>query len=160
MRRLVPFLVTALLFAAAPAAAQSGAAFAQPGKFGLGVGGSSRANGITGKYYFTDRIAVQASAGAWFPYGVSLDVDGLYDMPSFYRNDAFSLNWYLGAGVGSGFFDRNGGLGLHGFGGVGFQLAKLPLEVTAELGPSFFFGNYDWGGFRLEGGGAVRWYFL
>lgn len=132
--------------------------FAQQGRLGLGVGGSNIASGITGKYYLTNRTALQLAAGSWWGRGLALSGDVIVEMPQLLAVDALSMNWH--AGVGAGFFSSNAttlGVGVMGVLGLAFQLEPLPLELVTDIRPSFNVGMED--SFYFYGGGALRYFF-
>lgn len=134
---------------------------AQPGRFGLGVGGSSLASGVTGKLYLSDSIAAQAHAGWWFAAGISLGADLLVER-AFVKNEHVSVQAYGGAGPSVGLFSlgtRATVVGVSGVGGLGLHLGMVPVELTVEIRPTLLLGNQAWNGFYFGGGGAARWYF-
>lgn len=134
---------------------------AEPGRFGLGLGGSSLASGVTGKIYLSPNLAVQANVGWWFSAGFSAGADILFER-ALWRNDDVSVQGYLGAGPSVGVFSvRNSAtvLGASGVAGAGVHVAEVPIEVTLEIRPTIVVGSRFWNGFYFGGGGAVRYYF-
>lgn len=135
--------------------------FAQPGKLGLGLGGSSLVSGLSAKYYLSTDTAIQAELGVWAGYGLLIGLDGIYEMPQLWTNGALSINWNVGAGVTAGTYNYSGYGGAIGgvsaIAGLGFQLGAFPLEFVTEIRPTFMLGwNYP---FFFGGGGALRYYF-
>lgn len=155
------FLAVALVLGAlfvSESAQAANTPFAQGGKFGLGLGGSNLANGISGKLYLANDFAVQANVGWWRGWGASIGADAIWEMPQLWTNGDLSLNWNLGAGAGLGFYNSTG-INVAGVGGLGLQISKIPLELTAEIRPTFYLGNELWSGFWFSGGGAIRYFF-
>lgn len=157
--------LAASLFAPEAQAAGGGTTpFAQAGRLGLGLGGSSLVSGLSAKYYLSGNTAVQAEVGAWAGYGLLIGVDGIVEMPQLWTNGTLSINWNVGAGATAGTYSYSGygGFvgGVSGIVGLGFQLAPIPLEFVTEFRPTFLLGFYE-GAFPLYwgGGGALRYYF-
>lgn len=147
-----------------PDAHAATSAFAQPGRLGLGLGGSSLVSGLSAKYYLSSNTAVQAAVGAWAGYGLLVGIDGIVEMPQLWTNGTLSINWNVGGGATVGTYKYNsyGGLvgGVSGIVGLGFQLEPIPLEFVTEFRPTFLIGWYE-GAFPLYwgGGGAIRYFF-
>ena len=137
--------------------------FAQKGKLGIGIGGSNLVSGLTAKYYLDNRIAVQLALGAWGGYGALVGLDGIYEMPQLFKQDALSINWHVGVGAAVGNYRHSdyGELvvGASGIAGIGFQLTAIPIELILDIRPTFLYGstwNHPWYG---GGGGAIRFFF-
>ena len=134
---------------------------ARSGRFGLGLGASSLANGITGKLYFSENIAGQVNVGWWLRAGASVSADLLYER-AFYKSEDLSIQGYLGAGPSVGVFTIGTSatvIGVQGVVGAGLQIAEVPIEITTEIRPQVLIGNQFWSGFYFGGGGAIRYYF-
>ena len=131
-------------------------------RFGLGLGGSTLANGINGKLYLSDNTAIQVGVGYWFGAGISISGDIIFER-ALYKIPELSIQGYLGAGPSVGFFGVAGAggavVGGSAVGGVGLQIAEFPIEVTAEIRPTILVASDVWGGFYIGGGGAIRYYF-
>lgn len=132
--------------------------FAQQGRLGLGFGGSSIASGITGKYYLTNRSALQLAGGSWVGQGFAFSGDVIIEMPQLVKVDVLSMNWHAGAGA--ALFSSSEttlGIGVMGVLGLGFQLEPIPVELVMDIRPSFNVGlGYP---FYFYGGGALRYFF-
>jgi hypothetical protein len=130
-------------------------------KFGLGVGGGSFTYGLAPKLYLTPNDAVQGSVG-WTVYGLQVGADYLRQLGTALDHPAGRL-WY-GAGAGVevlmyNYLSRNASeVGVAGVGEVGWHFSSMPLEVTASIRPTFYFGEF-YAGLYFAGGGAIRWYF-
>ena len=159
---------------AAPALAQevvrkgNEGSFAQPGELGVGLGAGTLATGVTAKYFFNSRNALQALVGVYGSLlfggrGYSGGVDYIREMPTLLRGNAATVNWNFGAGAGviSYSHQRQDAtlFSLSGVLGLGVQFRGAPLEVVAEWRPSVTFGQYQAGAKLSESGGALRWYF-
>lgn len=134
---------------------------ASPGRVGVGLGGSTLSNGITGKLYITEALAAQATVGWWLGAGFSVSADVIVER-ALYKVPELSVQGYLGAGPSIGFFSVVNNatvIGVSGVGGVGLHVAEVPIEVALELRPTVLVGNQFWNGFYFGGGGAIRWYF-
>ena len=140
------------------------------GRFGVGLGGSSHVGGISAKLYLSDKMAVQGSLGSTYSDGFAGNVDIVLQMTQLIKgNKDLLLPLYIGAGVDfwswSGTTYRNGHwedetsfiLGASGVVGLALQFKEFPLELSTEIRPTFFLGEY--GGFHIYGGGAIRWFF-
>jgi len=123
-----------------------------PGRFGLGIGSGTIANGLSAKYFINKSHALQfhlgAYGGAGFKNrwrtidGFAVGADYLFEMPAITRVDgAFELGWNLGAGVGVGFRDRgdefNGAAIAAAFvAGLEFNFIPVPIDLVLEWRPS------------------------
>ena len=139
--------------------------------FGLGVVAGYPNFGLSLNYFFNDGLSLQIDPQLYAWQDV-LWVGGRADL-LFYpgrpliSNASFDLRWYLGPGLGFGV-----GLG-SGAGvvlvpevpiGIGFQFAKVPIDLMLEAVPQFWIYAYDRGSassFNIWVSGAlhVRYYF-
>lgn len=133
-------------------------------KLGLGLGGGTVNSGIAGKLFLSDKLALQGVLGSYGGWGYGLDVDAVQQFGSLATHEAGELVWGLGAGV--GLFTWSGGVGgsslaVSGVGQLAWRFHAVPLEVTAEWRPGFYFGGAtELSGIFLGGSGsAVRWFF-
>jgi len=140
------------------------------GRFGVGLGGSSHVGGLSAKLYLSDKMAVQGAIGSTYSDGFAGNVDVVLQMTQLIKgNKDFLLPLYIGAGV--DFWSWSGTtyvdgrlkdetsfiLGASGVVGLALQFKEFPLELSTEIRPTFFLGDY--GGFHIYGGGAIRWFF-
>ena len=137
-------------------------------KIGLGLGGGTVNSGLAGKYFLSDKLALQGVVGSYAGWGLGLDVDAVQQFGSLAKGDAGELVWGLGAGVGlftwdagkAGIAAGGSSLSLSGVGQLAFRFNAAPIEVTAEWRPGFYLGDSAISGLYLGGtGGAVRWFF-
>ena len=136
----------------------------KPGRFGLGIGSGTLANGLSAKYFMNKKNALQFNLGTfggrgydsrwgrWGGFGFSADY--LFEMPAIARaGDAFELAWNLGAGLGVGFdnhdyehkdkryhdytaFAASFVLGLE------FNFIAIPLDIVVEYRPGLLLVPY------------------
>ena len=133
-------------------------------RLGVGFGGGLVTYGLTGKYHLTRARAVTLSLGA--RYGQSVEVGYVERVTTLWNGRSRGqLDLAVGAAVTLWVFDSGIGDASAIFGGRGlvefaYKFSKVPLEVTAEWGPSWLTGHGLFGGLYLAGGGsAVRWFF-
>lgn len=157
MKRFIPFVLGIALLAVPAVSQATTSEFAQAGRFGLGLGGGSLSNGITGKLYLSDAMALQAVVGYWGLGGLTATVDGIWEMPSLFSNEVLNINWNVGVGAGT-ILGSNFGLGVAGVAGLNFQLKNLPLEFVGEIRPTYIIGDW-WNNFYFGGGGYIRYFF-
>ncbi len=135
-----------------------------PGRFGLGIGTGTLANGLSAKYFMNKKNALQFNLGEfggrgynrrwgrWGGFGFSADY--LFEMPAIARaGDAFELGWNIGAGLGVGFdnddydhkdkhyhdytaFAASFVLGLE------FNFIPIPLDIVIEYRPGLLLAPY------------------
>ena len=132
-------------------------------KFGLGLGGGAYSYGATGKVFLGSGMAAQAFVGLGWG-GFNVGADALYEGKQLWGNGDFGLNWEAGAGA---FVSTWGGIGVNAVVGLSLQFRPFPVELTADIRPTFLVG--DWGYYRsspfgavpfdINYGGAVRYYF-
>lgn len=167
-------LLGALVALMVPSLAQAETTpFARRGKFGLGLGTGTLATGLTGKYYFQETFALQGTAGLWYwrGPGVNFNLDAIFEMPKIYSNNTINLNWHLGFGGALGFYGRRYsyaydratyegiGIGVEGVAGFAMQIKPVPLELVIDVRPTYYFGNYWWGGAWIGTGASIRYFF-
>ncbi len=159
LSRLVLVAVLALPFPAAarPRLWERPTPFATPGRIGLGLASGSFNNGISLKTYFTRQFAGAVTVGYWWGYGLSIVADAVWEQPPLVQNSKVSLNWYAGAGPLATVGQFGSFLGVDGFAGLGLQLKPFPLELTADVRPTVYFGSID--NFFFGGQGAIRYWF-
>lgn len=149
MKRLVPALsLTLLVLTAAPASAKP---VRTAGNFGLGLGSGTMANGLSAKYFAATSHALQFNLGVfggggidnrWHRFGgLGLSADYLFEMPTLVKaGRAFELAWNIGAGVGVGLDDHDGGDDVVAFAasfvlGLEFNLIPVPIDIVLEYRP-------------------------
>lgn len=162
VKRLIPLILGAALLATPAVASAETNAFAQSGRFGLGIGSGWYTNGISAKYFFGERMSLQGVVGGyggwglgWGGLGVGADV--LFEMPSLVGNQDVNLNWNVGPGVAAGFGSGFASVAVSGVVGLSLQLKSFPVDFTIEARPTFRLG--DWSGFYFGGGGHIRYFF-
>ena len=123
-------LITLLLFASL---AFVNKVNAQDYRFALGVRLSNSSptlnNAITGKYFVTDRSAVEGivSFGSRFGLGALLEIHKPLNVPQ--------LNWFYGAGVFVGFEDNDTYLGPTGVLGLDYKFENVPINLSLDWKP-------------------------
>ncbi len=135
-------------------------------KFGVGVGSGNHGYGLSGKYYLSAKDAVQGVV-AIYPgvYGSDIDVgvDYLREVGTWVNVPVGRLWWGLGAGAEAYLYkwwnSSYTSVGVVGLFEVGWHFKNIPVELTANLRPTFFLGSDHYGGLYLYGGGSARWYF-
>lgn len=119
-------IVTALLFVHK--------ANAQDYRFALGVRLSNSSptlnNSITGKYFVTERSAVEGivSFGSRFGMGGLLEIHKPF-------NNIPQLKWMYGAGAFLGFEDKNTYLGPTGILGLDYKFENVPINLSLDWKP-------------------------
>lgn len=108
-------------------------ASAQDYRFGLGVRLSNSSptlnNAITGKYFATDRTAVEGivSFGSRFGLGALLEIHNGFNTPG--------LKWFYGAGAYVGFQDGDTYLGPTGIIGLDYTFPNVPVNISVDWKP-------------------------
>jgi len=154
---------------ASPAAASE---VAESRRLGIGVMVGAP-TGLSLKYYFSPRHALDFGLGVGFWGGPTLYLHGDYKLHFMLtRNSAFDLPLYIGVGAKlTVWFDNHdhaywGDNDVHsgylGFGirvpiGIAFNLGGLPLDIFFEIVPGL--GLFPGIGAFVDGAIGVRWYF-
>lgn len=135
-----------------------------PGRFGLGIGMGTLANGLSAKYFIDKENALQFNLGEfggrgfdrrWGHWGgIGFSADYLFEMPAIARaGNAFELAWNIGAGLGIGFdnddyehkhkhyhdytaFAASFVLGLE------FNFIPAPIDIVIEFRPGLLLVPY------------------
>lgn len=120
--------------------AQAGTPVRSGGNLGLGLGGGYWFNGLSGKYYMSDRMAVQGVLGAYgigLPGygGLGLTADYLWEMPAIMQGSVLEVAWSAGLGPSVGVGDQWVALGAHGTLGLELNFQKVPIDVALEYKP-------------------------
>jgi hypothetical protein len=118
--------------------------------------------GVTMKYWFSDKIAVDAGAGWSFadPDGFQLHGDFLYHAFNLIPVDQGQLALYFGGGARVKFVDednQDNHAGIRGPVGVSYLIPNTRLEAYAEVAPILDLApdtRLDW-----DGGVGLRFYF-
>jgi hypothetical protein len=106
---------------------------AQPYRFALGVRLSNASptlnNSVTGKYFITDRSAVEGlvSFGSRFGLGALLEIHKPLNVPQ--------MSWMYGAGAFVGFQDNNTYLGPTGILGLDYKFENVPINLSLDWKP-------------------------
>jgi hypothetical protein len=102
-------------------------------RFGLGVRLSSSAptlnNSITGKYFVTDRSAVEGIVS----FGSRFGLGGLVEIHK--PTNAQGLRWFYGAGAYVGFEDGDTYLGPTGVLGLDYKFTNVPINLSLDWKP-------------------------
>ncbi len=131
-------------------------------KFGAGVGVGTLSNGVSGKLYFKDGLAAQATVGA-IDFGVTaIGVDVVREA-TINTSAVGRTFWGVGAGAGTLLISGYGAapaLAVSGIVEVGVHMQDVPLEIVFDLRPTFLTGNNVYSGINFGNvGAAVRYYF-
>ena len=176
LKKILPIYAVALVLAATlilvNARSASASEVATSKKFGIG-GMLGAPTGLSLKYYFTPKHALDFGVGIGFWGGATLYVHGDYKFHIMLtQHSAFDLPLYIGVGakLTIWFTDHDhhywGDTGRHGgyagFGirvpvGISFNLNKLPLDVFLEIVPGL--GLFPGIGAFVDGAIGVRYYF-
>lgn len=161
LKPLIACLFVLTLVSSAPAEAKP---VRTPGRFGLGIGMGTIANGLSAKYFIDGKNALQFNLGEfggrgydhrWRRFGgFGFSADYLFEMPAIARaGNAFELAWNLGAGVGVGFddddYDRKDehyedyfALAASFVLGLEFNFIPIPLDIVIEYRPGLLLVPY------------------
>jgi hypothetical protein len=107
---------------------------AQDYRFALGLRLSNSTptlnNSITGKYFVTDKNAVEGllSFGSRFGLGALLEIHKPFE-------NVQGLRWFYGAGAYVGFENDNTFLGPTGVLGLDYKFANVPINISADWKP-------------------------
>ncbi len=108
-------------------------ASAQAYRFALGVRLSNSTptlnNSVTGKYFVTDRTAVEGlvSFGSRFGMGALVEIHKPLNIPQ--------LSWMYGAGAFVGFQDNDTYLGPTGILGLDYKFENVPINLSLDWKP-------------------------
>lgn len=131
-------------------------------QFGLGVY-LGEPTGVTGKFYFAEKISFQG-IGSWSFYdeGVTLVGDVLFDVYDLSQgNSDYSLPVYVGVGAKLALNNKNSNddstFGAHFPVGIAWHSMNVPIEIAFELTPGMDVSPAT--EFDMGGGIAFRFYF-
>jgi len=135
-----------------------------PGRFGLGIGAGTLANGLSAKYFIDNSNALQFNLGAfggrgwdnrWHYFGgFGFSMDYLFEMPTIAKaGQAFELAWNIGAGLGIGYDDDDYiykkdryndyfALAASFVLGLEFDFIAIPIDIVIEFRPGFLLVPY------------------
>lgn len=164
-------LILALLLSSPDALAVHGPGpFREKGRFGLGLGAGTSTAGLSAKYFFSERLALQGVLGAGYGSGYSsgpgggwdegaaLGADLLFEMPALYEDEGIELAWALGPGAGIWIGDNWAALAASGALGFECNITAVPLDLVVEYRPRLLLAPevaFDWISFT----GHIRYYF-
>lgn len=106
---------------------------AQDYRFALGIRLSSPdatlSNSVTGKYFITDRSAIEGiiSFGNRFGVGGLIEIHSPFDVPGF--------KWFYGGGLYVGSGDKETYLGPTGIIGLDYKFQNVPLNLSLDFKP-------------------------
>ncbi len=146
------FLLLAVLFVASvfTANAQTGNGY----KNAIGIRGGWGA-GLSYQRYIAPSNRIEGTIGAnRFGFCVEATHQWMFEIPS---NTSGVWQWYAGAGAGIGSwsnnnFDNGFSLGVLAQAGIEYTFAKIPLQLSADYRPGFYFtpeSKADWSGIAL-----------
>lgn len=139
------------------------------GPVGLGLRANPDGGGFTGKFFFTDHLAVEgqlnASAGNYYDNGTSFTLCALLEHHFIFADPQWRL--YLGGGFHYGTWNRYGDahispfsvFGVDAIAGLEYIFPSVPLGVSVDVKPSL---NFISGVTTAPGntfGLSVRYYF-
>lgn len=170
-RALACLLFASLALSAAPAEAKP---VRTPGRFGLGIGSGTMANGLSAKYFAAKEHALQFNLGVfggggidnrWRRFGgLGLSADYLFEMPTLVKaGQAFELAWNVGAGIGIGLDDDDRGDDFFALAasfvlGLEFNFIPVPIDIVLEYRPGLLLTpdvDFD----AVDFTGHIRFYF-
>ena len=139
MKKLIAILVGVLAFAAV--------ASAQPRAIGVraGYGGELSYQHALGSNFLEADLGFLGSAHGFY-------LTGIYD---FVLAQAGIVNFYVGPGVQLGFYNFDGvsrfNAGIAGQLGMEFEIPSIPLNLSLDWRPTYYFtgGGFGWQGFAL-----------
>lgn len=111
----------------------SATAQAQDYRFGLGIRLSNNSptinNSVTGKYFITERSAVEGlvSFGSRFGLGALLEIHKPFSTPG--------LSWFWGGGGYVGFQDNDTYFGPQGVLGLDYKFNNVPINLSVDWKP-------------------------
>ena len=127
MKRLSFLCIIFLLFFAGIKAS------AQDYRFGIGVRLSNATptlnNSITGKYFITDKSAIEGLVS----FGSRFGIGGLLEIYKPFSVEG--LSWFYGGGAYVGFEDSNTYLGPTGILGIDYKFPNIPLNLSVDWKP-------------------------
>lgn len=134
--------LAAILLMSTPAAADKPIHAA--GRFGLGVGGGTISNGLSGKYYMTGATALQFNVGTFGGGegrykdmgGFAVSADFLLERGPLTTTEFFSLDWSFGLGAGVGVRNDNTGIAAAGVLGLELNFTVIPIDLVLEYRPT------------------------
>jgi hypothetical protein len=108
---------------------------AQDYRFGIGVRLSNSTptlnNSITGKYFITDRSAVEGIVS----FGSRFGLGALVEIHKPFNNAIEGLTWMYGAGAYVGFQANNTYLGPTGILGLDYKFTNVPINLSLDWKP-------------------------
>ena len=118
----------------------------KPGKVGVGLGAGTVSNGLSGKYYMSDKIAAQLIVGTFGAGGASerykdlgglgVGLDVLIENAALVKTPIFSLDWNYGVGAGLGIRNDTFGLAAAGVLGLELNFIPVPIDLVVEYRPT------------------------
>lgn len=121
----------------------------QMNRYRVGLGFGTLLTGLSGKYFVTQQLAVQGLVGALMRPGggLSLGVDGLYELGPLLKAEHFQLNGNMGFGAallqGDYYGYPYGLVNLGAVAGIAFQFQGFPLESLLQIRPGLNLGDED-----------------
>ena len=134
------------------------------GNFGLGLGVSTFAAPLSGKYFLGDEHALQFNAGFFQDDldfegdGLGLGLDYMYEMPAIAEGQTLEFAWAAGLGAALGHAHDTTAVAAVGVLGMEFNIKPVPMDVVLEYRPQFLL-TPDTDLDLTEFGGHVRYYF-
>jgi len=129
---------------------------------GLGLGGGTMVNGVTGKIFLSRSDSIQAIAGIG-KWGVSFGGGYVRQMGTLWKGPAGRCFWSVGLDASVLLYDEKPStfhlLSLSGVLELGWHTRKVPLEIVLDYRPSFFIGERQQGLKFNVAGAAMRWFF-
>ena len=163
--------ILSLTTALAALLCMSTAADAKPihsaGRFGIGLGSGTIANGLSLKYFMADSLAIQANVGVFGGRGrdrlkdnggIAASADILIENSPLIASSLLNLEWNYGVGAGIGVRNDNSAIAAAGVLGLEVNFNVIPVDIVFEYRPNLALSpdvDLDF----VDFSGHIRYYF-
>jgi hypothetical protein len=131
-------------------------------KIGLGIGGGTMTNGVTGKIFLNRKNAIQGFAGIG-KWGLAFGGGYVRTIGTLWKGRPGRCFWSLGLDASVMLYDEQPStfhlLSVSAIIELGWHTSAVPLEVILDYRPSFFIGEIHPGLKLNVAGAALRWFF-
>ena len=137
------------------------------GRFGIGLGAGTIANGLSLKYFMADSLAIQANVGTLGGHGsdrlkdnggIAASADLLIENSPLVASSLLNLEWNYGVGAGVGIRNDNSVIAAAGVLGLEVNFNVIPVDIVLEYRPNLALSP-DVDLELVDFSGHVRYYF-